>query len=233
MRGLRRPTVNLGGLLRRTFDEVVADDCLGMAAQLAFYFALALFPALIVLVALASYLPWPLIGDLVAMVDRVAPREVVVLVRNQLEQIKLGNPSGLITLGVAGALWTSSSAMVSIVSTLNAAYDVTETRAWWKVRLLSIVLTLGLSLFVLTAVAVIFAGPALARAMGEVVHAPAAFEAIWTVLFLPVVFVAVATAIALVYYFAPDVEQRWSRIVPGAVVATTLWSWCRWDSAGT
>ena len=128
--GLRKPPIAINELLKRTGKEVMDDDCLGMAAQLAYYLVLALFPALIVIVSLVSYLPWSVLDSLVATIDRVAPGEIVKLVRDQITELASGNNGGLLTIGVLGALWTSSSAVVSIVSTLNRAYEVTETRAW-------------------------------------------------------------------------------------------------------
>lgn len=69
---------------------------------------------------------------------------------------------GLLTLGVAGALWSSSAALVSIVGAVNRAYDIDEGQPWWKVRLVAIGLTLGVALIVLVALSLVLVGPALA-----------------------------------------------------------------------
>jgi membrane protein len=75
--------------------------------------------------------------------------------------------SGLLTFGVAGALWSSSAALVSIVGALNRAYDIDEGRPWWKVRLIAIGLTLGVAVTVLVALSFVFAGPTLAEKLGQ------------------------------------------------------------------
>ena len=113
--------------------------------------------------------------------------------------------------------------MVSITSTLNTAYDVTETRPFWKTRLTAIGLTVGIAVFILSSMFLIIAGPTVAENIAARMHLGPAFTWTWMVLQWPVVFALVATAIGLVYYFAPDVEQDWVWITPGSILATVLW----------
>lgn len=151
--------LSLFELIKRTIKETLDDDCVGIAAQLAYYFALALFPALLFVVALASYLPYDVIDDVVGALAPIAPAEVLDLIRQQLESIIAGSAPNILTIGVLGALWSSSGAMTTIVSALNTAYDVPETRPWWKVRLVAIGLTIGLAVFVLLSFTIIVTGP--------------------------------------------------------------------------
>ena len=130
---------------------------------------------------------------------------------------------GLLTFGVAGALWSSSAALVSIVGALNRAYDIDEGRPWWKVRLVAMGLTLATAMIVLLALSLVLAGPALAERLGEMTGWGAPFEWTWLVLQWPLVFVLVTTSIGLIYYFGPDADQDWAWITPGAVTATILW----------
>jgi len=112
---------------------------------------------------------------------------------------------------------------VSIITTLNTAYGVTESRPWWKTRLVAIGLTMAIAIFILASMFLIIAGPAMAENIAARMHLGPAFKWAWWILQWPIVFVFVATAIAAVYYFAPDVEQDWVWITPGSVLATVLW----------
>jgi membrane protein len=182
-----------------------------------------LFPALIFLVALVSYLPWSVLDDLVAAIQRVAPNEIVTLVQTQLAELAAGNNGGLLTIGVFGALWTSSSAIVAICETLNRAYGVSESRPWWKVRLIAIGLTIGLAIFIIAGMTVMLAGPLIARTIQHAVGFDSSLVTTWSVLQYPLVFALVSLGIAIVYYFAPDVDQDWVWITPGSIVACVLW----------
>ena len=120
-------------------------------------------------------------------------------------------------------LWSSSGALVSIITTLNAAYDVTEGRPWWKVRLTAIGLTVGVAVFIPASLFLVLVGPTLGEHLAGSLRLGPAFKWSWWILQWPVVLALVATGIRLIYYFAPDVEQEWMWITPGSVVATLLW----------
>ena len=211
-------------LARRTWREVVEDDVAGLAAQLSYYFFLALFPAILFLLAVASFFPLSNITDDVGrFLGPFVSSQVVALIQEQMRRLANNEDGGLLTLGVAGALWSSSAALVSIVGALNRAYDIEEGRPWWKVRITAIGLTLGVAAFVLIALSLVLAGPALAEKLGQRTGWGAAFEWTWLILQWPLVFALVATGIGLIYYFGPDAEQDWLWITPGAVAATILW----------
>ena len=139
-------------LARRTWREVIEDDILGLAAQLSYYFFLALFPAILFLLAVASFFPLSNITDDVgrSLGPFVSP-QVLELIKEQMQRLANNENGGLLTFGVASALWSSSAALVSIVGALNRAYDIDEGRPWWKVRLVAIGLTLGVAVIVLVA----------------------------------------------------------------------------------
>jgi membrane protein len=216
--------ISWSALVKRTYEELMSDDCLGLAAQLAYYFFLALFPALLFMVALITFLPFGDVMDtMLSTLGRIAPPEVVTIIGNQIMSLANAKNGGLLTLGAAGALWSTSSGVTAIISALNQTYDIQESRPWWKVRLVAIGLTLSLALFTIIAFTLVVAGPALAERVAAMFGLGAAFTWTWNILQWPVVFALVALAIALVYYFGPDAEQEWSWITPGSVAATLLW----------
>jgi membrane protein len=211
-------------LVRRTVRESLADNCFGMAAQLAYYFFFALFPALLFLLALASFFPIEtLIDDIFAIVGRFAPPEVLTIITDQIREIAAGEQGGLLTLGFLLALWSSSAAMVAIIDTLNRAYDIEEGRAWWKIRLIAISLTFGLALFILVSFALILLGPTAAQWIADRTPLGQVFVWTWMIVQWPIVFTIVAIGIGLVYYLAPDAEQDWVWLTPGSITATLFW----------
>ena len=95
--------------------------------------------------------------------------------------------------------------------------------SWWKRRLIAIALTVGLALFILTSFGLIVAGPWLADFLGRQFGLAPAFTWTWKILQWPVVFLLASTGFGFVYYFAPDADQEWVWITPGALTATVLW----------
>src|SRR5688572_24490850 len=120
-------------LIKRTYKEMMADDALGLAAQLAYYFFLALFPAILCVIAIASFLPLQSFTDeMVSSLGSFAPAEMLTLLQEQMARLSEGNDGGILSIGLIGALWSSSAAMVALIGAMNRAYDIEEARPWWK-----------------------------------------------------------------------------------------------------
>jgi len=213
-----------GDVSKRTLNEALADDVLNLAAQQAYYFFFALFPALLFVIAVASFFPLQsLTDDVVRMLGQVAPGAVIDIINESMKSLSQQNDGGILTVAFVVTIWSSSGAMVSIITTLNTAYDVTESRPWWKTRVIAVGLTVGIAIFILASMFLIIAGPTIAEHLAASLGLGPAFKWAWWVLQWPLVFVLVATAIGLIYYFAPDVEQDWVWITPGSVLATIAW----------
>jgi len=216
-------TIGWTTLFKRTIKETVADNCLGLAAQLAYYFFLSVFPALLVVVALTSVFPRNLLDSILRWFGSFTPLDVLQIVSTQIQLIVGTGHGGLLTFGLLGALWSSSSAMNATIDTVNRAYGIKEARSWWRVQALAIVLTIVLSIFVLVALTLVVAGPEIAEKLAVRHGLGPLFEWAWTILQWPVVFLLISEGFALVYYLAPDAEQRWPWVLPGAHLATALW----------
>ena len=211
-------------LLQRTFREVNEDDCLGLAAQLSYYFFLALFPAVLFLLAIASFFPIANLNDeLLRTLGPFAPPDVLKFLEEQLTRLSNADSGGILTIGFLGTVWSSSAAVVAIIGSLNRAYDIEEGRPWWKVRITAIGLTFALAIFMILSFMLILAGPTLAEYLARTFGLGPVFEWGWKILQWPLAFAMVSTAIGLIFFFAPDAEQEWVWITPGAVLATILW----------
>ncbi len=223
LRTLRVP-LSWTELARRTAAEVVADNCLGLAAELAYYFFLALFPALLFLVAIISFIPVQgLLDAITESLARIAPYEALKLIQDQVLKLAGNKNGGLLTLGMLGTLWSTSSGVNAIIDTLNQAYDIQESRPWWRVKLLALGLTVALAVFIVVSTALVLVGPTAAEKVALWMHLGAAFTWTWKIVQWPIVFLLVSLAIAIIYYFAPDAEQQWIWITPGSVLAAILW----------
>jgi membrane protein len=211
-------------VFKRTLKESYVDDILSLSAQLAYYFFLSLFPALLFLVSLASFFPVVnLMDETVRYLGGVAPPDVISFLLDQIHKISESDDGGILTFAFLFTIWSSSGAMMSIISTMNTAYDIEESRPWWKTRLVAIGLTVGLALFILVSFALVIAGPSLAERLASSLQLGPVFAWTWKILQWPVVFALVVTAVGIIYYYAPDAEQDWVWITPGAVLATLLW----------
>lgn len=216
--------LSLAELIRRLYHELDRDDALGMAGQLAFYALLSVFPFLIFLLSLIAYLPIPdLTPRLLDYMSRVVPREAMRLVEGIVVPVVAQQRGSLLTASGLFSLWSASSGLSTFAGLMNRAYDAAETRSWFKRKPIAIGLTLGLSVFIILAVALLVLGPPLVHAIADYVGLGTIFELAWLLAKWPVVFILVSFALALLYYLTPNVAQRWHWITPGSVAATILW----------
>jgi membrane protein len=219
----------LGGLsvrelASRVWHEINEDEVTDRGAALAYYFLFALFPALLFLTALLGLLPIPNLMDrLMQSVSQALPSDAASVTQKTLQEIVRGAHGGLLSIGVLGALWAASNGIASIMTSLNAVYDVPERRPFWKRKALAIGLTVLFSAFILTALMLMVFGPKLGETVAGWVGLGAVFTLVWNIVSVPIVIVLVAIGVALVYYLAPDVEQRFRWVTPGSALAVLLW----------
>jgi membrane protein len=204
------------------------NDLLDRAYELAFNFMLALFPLLLFLVALLGLFASEgsnLRESLFFYFQQAVPPSAYHLVVSTLNEITQNSGGGKLTFGLVFALYTGSGGMTQLMFTLNAAYEVRESRSWLKVRLISLGLTIAMTFLLIVALLFVFAGGKLFAWTGLVLGLHSAFSILTGVLQWTFALIFVVLAFALIYYYAPDVkEQHWYWITPGSVVGVLLWA---------
>jgi membrane protein len=148
---------------------------------------------------------------------------VLSIIRDQLTKIATGDDRGILTIGIVGAVWSSSAALGAMIDAMNRAYDVTESRPWWKVRLIAMALTIALAVFILVSSLLVLVGPMVAEWLGRYAGYGVAFEWAWKILQWPLAVLLTTTGIVIVNYVAPDVRQEWRWTIPGSIFGTILW----------
>jgi len=212
---------------KRVFGEIQKDDVFGRAAQLAYYFLLALFPLLLFLTSVIGLLLGSGTGlrySLFNYLSQVLPGSAFNLVDSTIYEVSAASSGSKVTFGLLAALWAASNGMGAITQALNAAYNVTESRPWWKQRLTAVGLTLVLSVLIISALVLLLYGGRLAEHIGGSYGFGEAFVIGWKVVQWPIVLAFMLLAFALIYYLAPDLhEQSWAWVTPGSVVGVALW----------
>src|SRR2546421_661307 len=214
-------------MLARVWREMKRDDVFGNAAQLAYYFLLALFPLLIFLTSGIGLIVGSNTGmrrALFAYLSRVMPSSAFQLIDSTIIEVSKSSGAGKLSFGLIAALWAASNGMGAITQALNSAYDLEETRPWWKQRLIAIVLTIGLSVLIIAALGLVIGGSHIADHLAMYHRFSSAFTITWRILQWPIALTFMLLAFALIYFFAPDSQnQRWQWLTPGSLVGVVLW----------
>ena len=210
-------------VFKRAFAQFMADDCMGLAQQVAYSSLLAFFPAVVALVGFLDLIN--AYDALESFLNPVAPKAVTDLIRS-FQQDSGGSGGSIVALviGLFAAVWVASGAMGSVVKSVNKAYDRMETRPFWKVRLISIVLVMASGIVTAGMLLLIVMGGTLGNAIARKANAGDAFTWTWNIARWPIAFGIVLLLFGLVYGLAPNAERRgWKWLSPGALVAGLMW----------
>jgi membrane protein len=207
----------------RVAKEVKRDRIPLVAAGVAFYSMLALFPAMIAVVSIFGLVLRGSVAQIPTQVAKltVLPSEVrdqLVTQLTALAHTSAGKLSVGLLLGLVAALWSTSSGMKHLIDGINVAYDETETRRFVKLRAVSMVLTLGAIALALVALAAIVALPILAR------HLPVAVAVAVNLLRWVLLGALVVVGLAVLYRYGPDRDEpRWRWASAGSMLAMVGW----------
>jgi membrane protein len=216
--------LSLWKVITEVWNECERDDVLGRSAQLAYYFLFSLFPALLFLATLLAFLPVPnLLDNLLFYLGSVLPVDAFKLIRGNVRDVLGNQRPGLLSFALFAALWGASSAMGAIIYSLNIAYSVQESRSWWRQRILAIVLTIGMTIFVMTALTLIFAGGYIGEKIAMIFGFGTAFHIFYEIARWPFIVGFVLFGLDLIYFLAPNKKMKWKWVTPGAVFALVCW----------
>jgi len=215
-------------LLKLTFKEAGEDHLAAFAGNLTYKGLFALFPFFVFLLSLLGLFGSDdLLPRLLDSASGVLPQGAMTFLEGQLLSIANNKAESTFTVGaiisILFALWGVSGAFRSVMEAMNVMYEVDEARPFWKVYGISIFLSLGVAALLLSALVLVVFGPQLATFVAGIVGFGQVFQTLWIIVQWPVLVCVVLFAFALIYYFAPDVEQRFKWVSPGSIVAVIMW----------
>jgi membrane protein len=219
--------LTIGQLARKVVRAINEDVLLDRASALAYNFILALFPMLLFLLALLGVFASrgsALQTNLLAYLSQVLPPAAFQVVNHTLTEVTKNAGGTKLTIGIVLTLWFASNGMSSMISALNGAYEVREVRAFIKVRLIALGLTIAVSILVIAALGAVLVGGYLANLVGSYYGLQQVVIDAWRVLQIVVAIAFIAGAFSIIYYYGPDLEeQHWYWITPGSIVGVLLW----------
>ena len=209
--------------LRDLKSSIAEDNVFNGAAALAFFLTLSIFPAMIFLMAVLPYLPVQRIDQAIMDLLRQAlPSDAATLFAEVVDEVTRERRGGLLSFGFVAALWAASSGMYAIMQQLNITYHVKEARSFLRARAVALGLTLLFGLLVVGALSLIVTGGMIQDWIGNRFGSNEGLLIAFSVFRWVMIVLALLLAFALIYYFAPNVEQKFAFITPGSVLATAL-----------
>ncbi|CAH0346036.1 YihY/virulence factor BrkB family protein [Bacillus sp. CECT 9360] len=202
--------------------KVKRDRATGLASEQAYYYLLALFPLLILLLSILPYLSIESSRALEIM-NTFLPSETATVIHDNILEIFRKQHEGLLTFGIIGTVWSASSGMDAFMHSMNIAFDVEETRGFIKTKCISILLTFCLIFAFLIGLLLLIFGNMILSAVREVITIPDGVVVILHIIRWLVSVAVIAVVISILYRFAPNKAYRLKQVIPGAFAATVVW----------
>ncbi len=205
--------------------EMGYDDCLGMAAQIAYYIMLGVFPFLLFMLTLISYLPigLDLQNEALRAMQEALPGEAFGQVDHVVADI-IRDRSGLqLLLGLAAGLFWGSQCISVLITTINRAYNTRQRRSIVTQKILAIKLTLVLSVLWILSSAITLSGQTVTNDVFAFLGLQTDDGTFWGTIRIPLVLLLNFWAFAMLYFYAPEAKQQFRWILPGAITSTFAW----------
>lgn len=218
------PKAGWKDILKRTKDEMTRDHVSMVAAGIAFYGLLAIFPAIVATISIWAIVFDPeQINQQIADVSHLLPEEAAEIIRQQAEQASQDAGAGMSLAAIGGvlfAIYSASRGVDGFMEGLNIIYDEEENRGFIKRTALKLILTLGVILMTLVTLGIITTIPAIVDLIGL----PDIAGTLINLARWPILMLVAMLAIAVLYRYGPDRDEpRWQWISPGSFVAVLLW----------
>ncbi len=222
--------VDVVATAKETFRDFREDDLQGLAAEVTYHLLFALVPLLIFLTALAGFVGrWVGQAEVMTRVtrwlreDTNLPPSAVQTVLEPIEQVVRTQGGAFLSVGALLALWGGKNALGAMMKALNVAFDVKETRPWWKKTAIAIGLTVGLGLAIIASSLFFLAGAFLGETVAGWLGLGSVWTTVWALLRWPLIVALLAVALAFFYWAGPNVDAPFKWLTPGSILSVVLW----------
>jgi membrane protein len=217
----------VGAIAKKALKETLDDNLPGLSAQTAYYFFFSLFPLLLFIAPLLS-----LVGNkqemfklFTSQLQQVVPSDGWALIGGVIKDVVYAkNAPGLMSVGALLAIWAGSNVFGALIDALNVAYDVKDTRPWWKKKLIAVASVIVIGFVILTSTVMILAGDKITNWIATRLALEPSTRVLVSVVQIPIAFALLVAIAALAYYFLPNLRQSKKHVFVGAIFTTIGWS---------
>ena len=210
-------------LLKDIYVRFMNDDLLSIGAQASFFLLFSLFPFLIFLIVLITYMPMVNFQDSIQVLAAFMPANAYLILQDIVNQTIANRSVTLLSFGMLSALWSSASGVTSLIRGINRAYDQEETRPSWKITAVSLYFTLELAVAITFSLILIVFGKILGTQLFHFLGFSDVSLKVWSYVGYIITLVTTILVFISLYYNTPNRRLKFREVIPGAVVASLGW----------
>ncbi len=214
--------ISPGPFVRELFRRIKEDEVTALAAQLTYHLILAFFPFLFFLLTLAGYTN--IAGEKVLTeLGRLLPSNTYDTVLQIIYELLEQRSSTLLSFSMLATVWIASSGLSAITRGINKAFDQRETRPIWKLKIFSVIYTIGFALILLLLFIAIVFGEIFGKYIFDFLGYPHLFSSVWNTVRYIMSFVSAFLLLAAIYFLLPNRKMKFREIIPGSIFSSFLW----------
>lgn len=210
-------------LFKDIYVRFMNDDLLSIGAQASFFLLFSLFPFLIFLIVLITYMPMVNFQDSIQVLAAFMPANAYLILLDIVNQTIANRSVTLLSFGMLSALWSSASGVTSLIRGINRAYDQEETRPSWKITAVSLYFTLELAVAITFSLILIVFGKILGTQLFHFLGFSDVSLKVWSYVGYIITLVTTILVFISLYYNTPNRRLKFREVIPGAVVASLGW----------
>jgi len=209
--------------LSTLIHKIREDDVFNGAAVLGFYLTLAMFPAVILTMALIPYLPIEHVDQAIMdLLSQALPANAADMFKGVVEEVTQKPRRGLLSFGLVASLWATSTGMYAVMQQLNTIYGVKEARGFVRGRLVAIGLSLLFVVLAILSFSLVVLGGVMQDWLGAHLGTGNALLTFFVWFRWVVIVSALVLGFALIYFLAPNLKQPFALVTPGSVAGALL-----------
>jgi membrane protein len=209
-------------MVKKLYSNFIENEISALSAQVTYYLILSFFPFLIFLFTIISYTSI-VQSQSVFFISRVLPTSIYQLVMDVVEYGVATRKSAFISIGMLATIWSASSGVYAFILGINKIYGKRETRPFWRVRLLSILFTLGLAMIIIFSLVLVVFGELIGRYVMASLTLAHQFNRLWHILRFAVSIATLFAVFILFYKYIPNCKLPVKKVLPGVFFSTTGW----------
>lgn len=202
--------------------KIKNDDIFALASQLAYYLVLSFFPFIIFLITLVGFSSLSS-AEVLEGLNAVLPSSIYDLTESIIREVFDKQYTGLLGVSIVLALWTASSGFRAVIKGVNKAYNLKETRSFFKRSLISMLSVLALAITLLLALGMLVFGRIIGEYLQNIVPFYKIIVILWNIFRYAFVFILMILIFAAIYRVAPSKRLKWREVIPGAIFSTIGW----------
>jgi membrane protein len=207
---------------RDIYERSTQDNIMGLGAEMSYYFILSFFPFLIFLIAVLSYTNITS-EDFIENLSVYLPPDIYAVVLEFIVDTVSKTSTALLSAGALATVWAASNGISVLLIGINSAYDLEETRPFWKIRLLSIFFTFAIALIYISSLVMVVFGGFIARKIRAFYILSSYLEYVWNFFRYLIPIITIFIVFVIMYYYMPCQKIGIKKVIPGAIFSTLSW----------